>query len=85
LSISSIALEKPAPWISWAPQAPFDIQPGGLQVIRIMIDYASAPAGASQSRLLINSNDPEDPILPGGVFVNVTASGNILFLDGFED
>ena len=50
-----------------------------------MIDYASAPAGASQSRLLINSNDPEDPILPGGVFVNVTASGNILFLDGFED
>jgi len=85
LSISSIALETPAPWVSWAPQAPFDIQAGGLQVIRIMIDYASAPAGASQSRLLINSNDPEDPILPGGVFVNVTASGNILFLDGFED
>jgi hypothetical protein len=85
LTISSIIPEAAAPWISWTPEPPFDIQAGELQVISIIIDYASAPGGASQSRLLINSNDPENPIYPGGVFVNVTASDDRLFFDGFED
>ena len=73
LTISSITTDTPAPWISWTPQAPFNIQPGQLKVVRVDIDFASAPSGALQTRLLINSNDPNESPYPGGVFVNVTA------------
>lgn len=74
LNISSISPESPAPWISWMPSAPFDVQPGQLQVITVQIDFASAPEGMSQTRLLVNSNDPNESPYPEGVFVNVTAS-----------
>jgi hypothetical protein len=73
LTVSSITTDTPAPWIGWTPQAPFDIQPGQLKVVSVDIDFASAPEGASQTRLLINSNDPNESPYPGGVVVNVTA------------
>lgn len=72
LSISSIVPETPAPWISWSPVPPFDVQPGELVVVSAFVDYGLAPDGPVQTRLLVNSNDPDESPYPGGVFVNVT-------------
>ena len=72
LSITSIVPETPAPWISWAPEDSFDIQPGELVIVSVFIDYDLAPEGLVQTRLLVNSNDPDESPYPGGIFVNVT-------------
>ena len=81
LDVSSISPQTPAPWISWTPQAPFTIQAGELKVIKVTIDHTSAPAGISQVRLLINSNDPDESPYPGGVLINVL---DTVFNNGFE-
>ncbi len=72
LTVTSITPESAAPWISWLPEAPFDVPTGGLQVVSITIDYSLAPAGLSQTRLLVYSNDPDESPYPGGVMINVT-------------
>ena len=77
LSITSIVPETPAAWISWSPVAPFDVQPGELVIVSVFVDYGLAPDGLVQTRLLVNSNDPDESPYPGGIFVNVTkASGS---------
>ncbi len=82
LNISSISPQTPAPWVTWTPQAPFTVQAGELKVVTVIVDSDSAPAGASQVRLLINSNDPDESPYPDGIFVNVTAT--TIFKNGFE-
>jgi len=72
LSVTSIAPETPAPWVSWSPQAPFDVAKGELVIVSVFVDYDLAPADMSQVRLLVESNDPDDSPYPNGIFVNVT-------------
>ncbi|MDX2418582.1 MAG: S8 family serine peptidase [Xanthomonadales bacterium] len=72
LSVTSIAPETPAPWLSWSPQAPFDVAKGELVIVSVFVDYDLAPADTSQVRLLIESNDPDESPYPNGIFVNVT-------------
>ncbi len=72
LSITSIVPETPAAWISWSPEAPFNVQPGELVIVSVFVDYSLAPDGLDQTRLLVNSNDPDESPYPGGIFVNVT-------------
>ncbi|RLA00539.1 MAG: hypothetical protein DRQ47_09360 [Gammaproteobacteria bacterium] len=86
LSVTSITLDSPAAWISWAPSV-FDVEPGKLQIVEVNIDYNLAPDGDSQRRLLIASDDPDESPFPGGVFINVSSSpavAEIVFKDGFE-
>jgi hypothetical protein len=79
LSVNSIVPESPAPWIGVVPAGPFEVPAGpfevpagGLQVVEVTIDYDLAPAGDSQVRLLISSNDPTNDPWPDGVYVNVS-------------
>lgn len=72
LSVTSIVPETPAAWISWLPEAPFDVPAGGVQIVSITIDYSQAPLGLSETRLLVSSNDPDESPYPGGVMINVT-------------
>jgi len=86
LMVTSITPETPAPWIDWSPHAPFEIQAGAMQVVEVIFDYASAPADVSQTRLLIGTNDPANPVYPGGVYVTVTPlSADAFFFDNFEN
>ena len=75
LSISSIIPATNAPWISWTPATPFDVEPGELQVVNVFVDFGAAPGGQSQTRLLINSNDSDESPYPEGVYVNVSTEG----------
>ncbi len=72
LTVTSIAPESAALWISWLPEAPFDVPAGEMQVVSITIDFSLAPAGLSQTRLLVYSNDPDESPYPGGIMINVT-------------
>ena len=86
LSVTSIALDSPAAWISWTPSV-FDVAPGELQIVEVNINYNLAPAGNSQRRLLVTSDDPDESPFPGGVFINVNATpigGDEVFKDSFE-
>ncbi len=71
LSVSSIQLQLAASWITWSPQAPFDVPPGGSRQVTVTVNVASAPPGQSSHRLLVASNDPNESPYPNGVFVVV--------------
>jgi hypothetical protein len=71
LTVSSLALDTPAPWIHWTPAAPYSIPGGGSQVVTVSVDLSSAPAGRSIRRILVTSNDPDENPYPGGVYINV--------------
>jgi len=75
LTISSISPENPITWISVEPSPPFDIQPGGLAIVQVTVDFSAAPAGASMQRLLIESNDTDNTPYPEGVFIETTTLG----------
>jgi subtilisin family serine protease len=72
LNVASIALDSAAPWLSWAPNAPFTIAPGTAQVVGLSVDASLVPAGETTRRLLVTSDDPDESPYPGGVFVTVT-------------
>lgn len=87
LSVTSIALDSPAAWISWTPSTAFNVAPGELQVVEVSINYSLAPGGDSQRRLLITSDDPDESPFPSGVFINVSATpigDDEVFKDSFE-
>jgi RHS repeat-associated protein/uncharacterized repeat protein (TIGR01451 family) len=69
LALISIAAETNAPWISWAPQAPFNVAPGAAQIVIVSIDFANAPQGRTTRRLLIESGDDTKSPYPGGVSI----------------
>ena len=73
LSITAITPQANSAWISWSPQAPFTVSAGESQIVGVTVDYSLAPPGASQSLLLVKSNDPDESPYPNGVFINVTA------------
>ncbi len=81
LTVSSISPQTTAPWIGWTPQAPFTLQAGELKVVQVTIDHVIAPAGKSQVRLLVSSNDPDESPYPGGVLINIL---DTIFRNGFE-
>ncbi len=57
LSVLSQQLETSAPWIQWAPEAPFDVPPGGSKQVSVTVDFGAAPAGDSTDRLIVGSTD----------------------------
>jgi len=73
LSITSITPDIPSEWISVEPSSPFDIQPGGLAVVYVTIDFTNAPAGLSSRRLLVESNDLDKSPFPEGVMIELTS------------
>ena len=73
LSVTSISLETSGPWISWSPQAPFDIPVGGSQLIRVSVDFSQAPSGQSTRRLRVFSNDSDESPYPGAVDIVVNS------------
>jgi len=76
LSVNSITPESAADWISWGPQAPFDVAPSEYQVVTVLVDFNQAPCEETTTRLLVYSNDPneDESPYPGGVYVVVTNS-----------
>jgi subtilase family serine protease len=72
LTVLSMTPDLPAPWITWAPQAPFTVPAGGSQNVQVYVDFAAAPAAATTRRLLVASDDPDEPLYPGGVNISVT-------------
>lgn len=75
LNVLSITPDMAAPWIGISPAPPYALNPLELQVVSVNVDFSMAPKGTTQTRLLINSDDPDESPYPGGVFVNVTTSG----------
>ncbi|MFH1740451.1 MAG: protease inhibitor I42 family protein [bacterium] len=74
LSVSSISLDAPAPWIYWSPQATFDVQ--WQQEVNVSIDWSQVPAGETTRRLLVESNDfAHRSPYPDGVYI-VTRKGD---------
>jgi len=76
LNVDSIVPQPTAPWVSLVPEPPYALEAGGMQVVSVVIDYDSAPAGDSQLQLLVNSNDPDENPYPGGILVNITRLAN---------
>lgn len=78
LTITSIALEEAASYISWSPSAPFTVPPGASQTVTVSVDFSSAPSGSSTRRLLVYSNDPDENPYPSGVYLQTTkAQGSL--------
>jgi hypothetical protein len=71
LSVTSMQLQPSAGWITWSPQAPFDVPAGGSRQITVTVNLASAPPGQSTYRLLVSSNDAGESPYPNGVFLVV--------------
>jgi hypothetical protein len=78
LTITSIALDEAASYISWSPSAPFSVAPGASQTVTVSIDLSTAPAGSSTRRLLVYSNDPDESPYPSGVYLQIAkAQGSL--------
>ena len=60
LTVSSLALDSAAAWITWSPQAPFDVTPSGSQIVTISVDFTQAPTGTTTRQLVISSNDSDE-------------------------
>lgn len=71
LDVDLLALETPAPWITWLPQGPFVVPPGGSQLVTVAVDFSLAPEGQTTRRILVESNDADESPYPGGVFIEV--------------
>lgn len=71
LSVTSMQLQPSAGWITWSPQAPFDIAPGASVQVTVNADLNGAPPGQSTYRLLVSSNDADESPYPNGVFIVV--------------
>lgn len=74
LTVSAITPDAAAPWLAWSPPAPFTLSPGAMQFVAVTVDSTQAPAGTTSTRLLVESNDPDESPYPGGVYVNVTTA-----------
>jgi subtilisin family serine protease len=71
LSVLSLQLETPVPWIHWTPEAPFDVAPGGSREVSVAIDFGAAPAGVSTNRLIVGSTDADENPYPDAVHLVV--------------
>jgi len=64
LTVSSIALNAPAAWITWWPPAPFDVQPGQSRKVAVYINYDLAPASPTTRRFWFNPTIPMRAHIP---------------------
>jgi subtilisin family serine protease len=71
LSVTSIQIQPSAAWITWSPQAPFDVPAGSSRQVTVTAALGSAPPGQTTYRLVVSSNDPDESPYPNGVFVVV--------------
>jgi len=71
LSVTSITPETSAPWISILTPTPFDVSPGSSKPVSVRVDFSQAPTGQRTTRLLVNSNDPDESPFPNGVNIVV--------------
>lgn len=88
LNVTTITPENPASWITVTPNAGIVVPPRGLQVVQVAINYGLAPEGETVTRLLINSDDPDESPWPDGVNITVNKAAvveEVIFLDGFEN
>jgi hypothetical protein len=74
LAVTSISADDGASWIQVAPDA-FDVQPGQSVSVNVYVDYASAPTARTVTRLNVQSNDVNEPLLLGGVDVIINDTG----------
>ena len=72
LTVNAITPDTGAPWLNWTPAAPFTLAPGAMQFVSLAVDSAQAPPGTTSTRLLVESDDPDESPYPGGVFVYLT-------------
>ncbi len=72
LTVTSIALDSPASWISWSPAGGFTIPQGASRQVSVTVDLANAPTGNTTRRLLVHSNDPDESPYPGGIFLQIS-------------
>lgn len=84
LDITQISLSSPASWISWSPNAPFSVEPGGARQITVIVEAGSVPASNAGRSLLIESNDPNENPFPGGVNLLIDGGADTIFFDRFE-
>ena len=73
LTINSIPDDQN--WLSTTgyPTPPFDIQPGGSQVVTVNVNW-SLISSPSQGIITVNSNDPDEPSVPVTVNANPTGA-----------
>ncbi|MBZ0089617.1 MAG: S8 family serine peptidase, partial [Thermoanaerobaculia bacterium] len=74
LTVTSLALDEPASWISWSPQAPFDLGPGESVTVTVAVDPDATPTTDAARRLLVASNDPDESPYPEGVYILIEQS-----------
>ncbi|MBD3266911.1 S8 family serine peptidase, partial [bacterium] len=70
LTINSLALNENAKWLSFTPEAPFDIIPGEDRKVTVNLNFAAAPIGNVTRQLVVMSNDADESPYPGGVWIN---------------
>ncbi len=83
LEILSITPNLDAPWISVNPGPPFKLAPSEFVVVEIIIDWARVPAGVTELKLEVDSNDPDENPYPDGLNLSVR-NLQIILKDGFE-
>ena len=84
LNITAIEFEPQSAWLSVDSSMPIRlVDQQGLQ-IKVRIDSDLMPEGRSQIRMLIHSDDPDESIFPGGVYLNLVRKGERIFMEGFE-
>jgi hypothetical protein len=76
LTISSLSLDEATTWIKWTPPAPIVVAPGASQRIYVSADFDQAPAGTTNRRILVASDDPDENPYPGGVNLTVNGDGD---------
>ncbi|MFK5970205.1 MAG: C1 family peptidase [Candidatus Marithrix sp.] len=81
LSVNSIAPETSASWISVTTPTPFDILPKNSKPVSVQVDFSQAPTGQRTTRLLVNSNDPDENPYPDGVNIVVERSASEIIDD----
>jgi hypothetical protein len=75
LEVNSITKRDGDDWlVSWTPDAPFTIVPGGSQTVIVNIDGALGAPGLNEEQLVVLSNDVNKSPYPGGVYVNLTVT-----------
>jgi hypothetical protein len=71
ISVTSISPETPAPWLSVSPQGPFSVEPNTTYPVTVQVNYALAPNGYSNVRLVIATDNANANPISGGVAVVV--------------
>jgi len=82
LDVTSMILDIATSWITWEPQAPFSVPPGGAQEVFVYVDFDAAPAGQTTRQIRIASNDSDESPYPGGVNLVVNGLSNCTLTTG---